>query len=54
MVPYMSFTWQAFVDTLRDHASATREDGRLWLSVLQTLSKALSADEDKGTYLHLM
>lgn len=48
MVPYMSFTWQSFTELLRSYTSPVAVDGQLWLALVQTLSKAMSADEDKG------
>lgn len=48
MVPYMSFTWQSFTELLRSYTSPIAVDGQLWLALVQTLSKAMSADEDKG------
>ncbi len=50
MVPYMAFTWQALLEQLRKHTPSA-EEGQLWLTVLWTLAKSVSADEDRGMYL---
>ncbi|KAI0632952.1 hypothetical protein C8Q77DRAFT_1120632 [Trametes polyzona] len=47
MVPYMSFTWQSFSELLRSYSSLIAVDGQLWSALVQTLTKALGADEDK-------
>ena len=50
MVSYMSFAWQTFLEHLRTFASKDVDDGKLWLSILQTISKSIAADEDRGSY----
>ncbi|KAI1789700.1 hypothetical protein LXA43DRAFT_1019967 [Ganoderma leucocontextum] len=47
MVSYMSFGWQSFLERLRMFASKDVDDGQLWLSILQTISKSITADEDR-------
>ena len=49
MVSYMSFAWQTFLEHLRTFASKDVDDGKLWLSILQTISKSIAADEDRGS-----
>ncbi|KAI0830231.1 hypothetical protein BC628DRAFT_1357002 [Trametes gibbosa] len=48
MVPYMSFTLQSFMEILRSYSSPMALDGQLWLAVVETLSKAITADEDRA------
>ncbi|PIL25976.1 hypothetical protein GSI_11730 [Ganoderma sinense ZZ0214-1] len=47
MVSYMSFAWQTFLEHLHTFASDDVDDGRLWLSILQTISKSIAMDEDR-------
>ncbi|TBU55148.1 armadillo-type protein [Dichomitus squalens] len=47
MVSYMSFAWQIFLEHLRAFASNGVDDGEVWLSVLQTVSKSMAVDEDR-------
>ena len=53
MVPYMTFAWPTYSELLRAWASNAPEDGDLWIAVLQTVTKALAADEDRGTFSSL-
>ena len=50
MVSYMSFAWQTFLEHLRSFASKDVDDGKLWLSILRTISKSITADEDRSSY----
>ncbi|KII90106.1 hypothetical protein PLICRDRAFT_686024 [Plicaturopsis crispa FD-325 SS-3] len=45
MTPYMSFLLQPFVDILQSFANSSEDDTRLWLCVIQTLTKTLEVDE---------
>ncbi|CDO68790.1 hypothetical protein BN946_scf184989.g56 [Trametes cinnabarina] len=47
MVPYMTFAWQSLAEAIRGYASASAEDGELWLALIQTLAKSMAADEDR-------
>ncbi|OBZ74951.1 U3 small nucleolar RNA-associated protein 10 [Grifola frondosa] len=47
MVPYTSFVWQPLVELLREYSEGSVQDHALWLSILDTLTKSLSFDEDK-------
>ena len=53
MVPYMTFAWPTYSELLRTWASNAPEDGDLWIAVLQTVTKALAADEDRGMFSSL-
>ncbi|KAI0670242.1 hypothetical protein C8Q78DRAFT_1138718 [Trametes maxima] len=47
MVPYMSFAWQSFTELLQGYTLPSANDGELWLTVVQTFTKAITADEDR-------
>ena len=50
MVSYMSFAWQTFFEHLRTFASNGVDDGEVWSSMLQTVSKSIVVDEDRGGF----
>ncbi|KAI0651200.1 hypothetical protein C8Q79DRAFT_1004507 [Trametes meyenii] len=48
MVPYMSFAWQSFTELLQGYTLPSAKDSELWLALVQTLTKAIAADEDRA------
>ena len=51
MVPYMTFAWPTVLEQMRTYAAGAPDNGELWLAVLQTVTKSMSADEDRGKVL---